>query len=117
MIIKTAAIDVGIFTASNIIALLNPIVYSVLWIAAIVFSKTMFTHEQRRGHTYLKALVVAAPIGVLTSMICIENGMGLYSANGIGALVAICADKIFLGGWFDKIIDAGVDVFKSRFSK
>jgi len=117
MTLKSAIVDASFFIASNFLLLFNPLVYSLMWICAIVISKTLFTVEERRAHTYLKALVVSAPIGGLASMASFEGGLGFAWATVIGTLIALSADRIFLGGWFDKAVDTALDIIKSRLSK
>lgn len=117
MVIKTAAIDTSAFVLSSVIAIASPVLFTAFWITLIVISKTMFTHEQRRAHDYLRALVIGAPIGVLASMICLEHSLGYYSSIGVGALVAIAAEQIFKGEWFVELYRALIDGVKSRISK
>jgi TctA family transporter len=116
-VLKTTSIDTAAYSLSVFIAMLNPAAYTIMWICLIIVSKTMFSHESRRASDYLRALAVAAPIGVLASLISQEHGLSFYTSIGVGAITAIVSDQIFKGDWFRTLADTLIDAIKSRIEK
>lgn len=117
MAVKNITIDMGAFALSSAIAFLEPVWYPAVWIVLILISKTMFAHDRRRACDYLRALVIGAPAGTLVSLMSIEMAFGLHTSIVFGAIVAIVIEQVFKGDWFRQLLDAAIEILRSRLSK
>lgn len=104
--------EICAFLVTVVINMTAPLIYPFVWILAIIISKTLFSNQADKS--YIRAIVISAPIATLATMASIGANIELYLSILIGALVVISSEKIMDNGWFGKLIDQIITAIGDR---